>query len=159
MKGYTLTELIICLAIIGALAALSAPAANRFVQKQRVTSATHQVLSLMYLARSEALTRGPVMLCDGLRDCEAFSTTNRLTLHTVTPDGSHQDPFTTLTLPDGVTLRWRRFRGVSLIFQRDGRTHYQNGHFFVCNAFAARKIIMSWSSHARVERVEPDKSC
>ncbi|MEE4251595.1 MAG: GspH/FimT family pseudopilin [Alcanivoracaceae bacterium] len=159
MKGITLIELICVLAIISISTLIAAPAFDRLIQEQRVVQATNRIIGLMHLGRSEALSSGEVMLCDARQDCMAFDHTDVLTLFHTDGAQNPQKLLTHLQLPEGVSVRWRRFRGHALIFRHDGRAHYQNGHFFVCNSHVARKIIMSWSSHARIEKAQPDQEC
>jgi type IV fimbrial biogenesis protein FimT len=159
MKGLTLIELVCALAIISISTLVAAPAFNRMVQQQRVVQSTNRIIGLMQLARSEALSHGEVMLCDGRQGCSRFNHTDLLALYRTDGRQNPTNTFVQLQLPEGVSVRWRRFRGNALIFRYNGRTHYQNGHFFICNDHTARKIIMSWSSHARIEKAEPDQDC
>lgn len=159
MKGVTLIELICVLAILSISSLFAAPAFDRLIQEQRVVHSTNRIIGLMQLGRSEALTVGEVMLCDARLNCADFEHTDALALYHTDGAQNPEKPFTRLALAEGVSVRWRRFRGDALIFRPDGRTHYQNGHFFVCNRHAARKIIMSWSSHARIEKSVPDEHC
>jgi type IV fimbrial biogenesis protein FimT len=159
MKGVTLIELICVLAILSISSLIAAPAFDRLIQEQRVVHSTNRIIGLMQLGRSEALSVGEVMLCDARLDCAGFEHTDALALYRTDGAQNPGKPFTRLELPEGVSVRWRRFRGNALIFRYDGRAHYQNGHFFVCNRHAARKIIMSWSSHARIEKSAPDEDC
>ena len=159
MKGVTLIELVCVLAIISISTLIAAPAFDRLIQEQRVVHSTNRILGLMQLGRSEALNLGEVMLCDARRGCTKFEHTDVLALYRTDGAQNPQRPLTRLQLPAGVSVRWRRFRGNALIFRHDGRTHYQNGHFFVCNGYTARKIIMRWSSHSRIEKAAPDQEC
>lgn len=159
MRGITLIELICALAIISISSLIAAPAFDRMIQQQRVVHSTNRIIGLMQLGRSEALSIGEVMLCDARQDCNHFDNTDLLALYRTDNAQSPEQLLTRLKLPKGVSVRWRRFRGNALIFRADGRTHYQNGHFFICNSHTARKIIMSWSSHARIEKAEPDQEC
>jgi type IV fimbrial biogenesis protein FimT len=159
MKGVTLIELICALAIISISTLIAAPAFDRLIQEQRVVQSTNRIIGLMRLGRSEALSYGEIMLCDARQSCLRFDHTDQLGLYRTDGAQNPQQSVTHLQLPDGVSIRWRRFRGNALIFRYDGRAHYQNGHFFVCNRHTARKIIMSWSSHARIEKAEPDQDC
>lgn len=159
MKGITLIELVCALAIISISTLIAAPSFERIIQQQRVVQSTNRIIGLMQLARSEALSSGEVMLCDARQDCLSFNHTDLLALYYTDGRQNPKKSFTQLQLPKGVSVRWRRFRGNALIFHYNGRAHYQNGHFFICNSHTARKIIMSWSSHARIEKAEPDQDC
>ena len=55
--GFTLTEILIGLSVIGILAALSAPSFNTLIQNYRVTSSADYLYEFLQQARSEAIKR------------------------------------------------------------------------------------------------------
>lgn len=55
--GFTLIELVVAIAIMGILMTLAAPAMQRVVAKQRLRSASFNLVGDLTLARSEALKR------------------------------------------------------------------------------------------------------
>jgi type IV fimbrial biogenesis protein FimT len=57
MRGFTLTELMIVVAVFAVLTGLALPSYNQFVRNQRVKSASFEVFSSLVQARSEAITR------------------------------------------------------------------------------------------------------
>ena len=61
LTGFTLTELIVVVAIIGALAALTTPAFSPFIEKRRLIGATELVYSQMTFARNESVKRAKPM--------------------------------------------------------------------------------------------------
>lgn len=161
MKGVTLPELIISLAIISLLAVVGSPSIQRNLDRARVISATNNILGLIHLARSTSLSNRQVYLCDGHYHCDAFRKTNTLQLlhPRANKDGtSDLDVFQELTLPAKTHVQWKRFRGNALLFHTDGRTHFQNGHFLICGETAARKIVMNWAGRPRVETT-PLENC
>lgn len=56
-RGFTLTELMIVLAVAAVLVAAALPSYNDFVRNQRVKTASFDVFSSLIYARSEAVTR------------------------------------------------------------------------------------------------------
>jgi type IV fimbrial biogenesis protein FimT len=158
MRGLTLPELLIGLALTLTTLGMVAPAVHATMERQKVRSATMAVMGLLTLARSEALTYSETHLCDANHACERFQQTQKLMVIRGAP-APHQQPLAELTLPAGVSLRWVRFRGQSLRFHRDGRSHYQNGSFIICNRHSARRIVMNWAGRPRVEPYQPDEHC
>jgi type IV fimbrial biogenesis protein FimT len=56
-RGFTLTELMIVVAVFAVLVMAALPSYNQFVRNQRVKTASFEVFSSLVLARSEAITR------------------------------------------------------------------------------------------------------
>jgi type IV fimbrial biogenesis protein FimT len=157
-NGFTIIELMVVVAIIASVSLTAAPALQQFIQSQRVIHSTNNVISLIYQGKSEAIVNGRVSLCDANYSCERFDQTQQLILVRHHPDGTDEIIHQT-TLPPDITLRWSRFRGTALTFHRGGIAYYQNGHFMICNGYAARKIIMNWAGRPRVEKSTPDADC
>lgn len=57
VSGFTLTELLVVLAVAGILAMMAVPSFNSLVQSQRVKNAGFELYSSLALARSEAIKR------------------------------------------------------------------------------------------------------
>ncbi|BAU47705.1 general secretion pathway protein H [Sulfurifustis variabilis] len=58
MAGFNLVELMATLVVIGVLLGVGLPAINRFVESNRLTSATNNLISDLSVARTEAVKRG-----------------------------------------------------------------------------------------------------
>ncbi len=62
--GFTMIELMVTLAILGIMLALTAPSFQTLVKNNLIAAETNRLVSDMQFARSEALKRGgPVILC------------------------------------------------------------------------------------------------
>ncbi|GHU28286.1 hypothetical protein AGMMS50256_10130 [Betaproteobacteria bacterium] len=75
-RGFSLTELMIVLAIMGVLLALAAPSFSRWISNAKIRTAAEAVLSGLQLARTEALNRNAIMrfqLTTTVDDSCAFS--------------------------------------------------------------------------------------
>ena len=57
-NGFTLVELMVAVAVLTILITLGVPAFTEFVQNNRTTSQINEMISVLTLARSEALERG-----------------------------------------------------------------------------------------------------
>ncbi len=63
-RGFTLTELLITIAVAAVLAAIGAPAMGVFLKNNRLRNTSFEVLASLNYARSEAVTRKrPVVIC------------------------------------------------------------------------------------------------
>ena len=60
--GFTLIELMITLAVLGTLIALAAPSFVTFINTNRVTGATNDLIASFHLARTEAIKRNRAVL-------------------------------------------------------------------------------------------------
>ena len=57
-RGFTLTELVVVIAILGVMAAFAAPSMSRMMQTQKVRSTSYDLFADLTYARSEAISRG-----------------------------------------------------------------------------------------------------
>lgn len=64
VAGFSLTELLVSVGILGVLAAFTLPSLGGFVGQNRITATTNEFVYSLQLARSEAIKRiAPVVLC------------------------------------------------------------------------------------------------
>lgn len=64
MRGFTLVELMIAVAIIAVLAGFMAPSVSTYMRRSRGKAAASKVAGVFRWARSQAMTRGQVILVD-----------------------------------------------------------------------------------------------
>lgn len=60
IRGFTLTELMVVIAIASLVMAFGVPALTPFIQNGRITTVTNDLISAMHVARSEAIRMGAV---------------------------------------------------------------------------------------------------
>jgi type IV fimbrial biogenesis protein FimT len=58
LRGFTIIELMVTVAVIAVLAAIAAPSFNPLIERWRVRQITEELQSTLYFARSEAIKRG-----------------------------------------------------------------------------------------------------
>ncbi|TDJ38625.1 MAG: prepilin-type N-terminal cleavage/methylation domain-containing protein [Gammaproteobacteria bacterium] len=166
--GFSLTELLVSLAILAGLASLAGPGMVRLVQQERSTAALNQLLGAVHLARSSAITRGAIVTLCPSANGQTCAGRNRwhegaIVFSDEDRDG-RRDPDDALLralpgFPDSSRVYWRSFRNKSYL-QINGRgmTNWQNGHFLYCPANGdprlARQLILN--AQARVRKA-PDR--
>ena len=73
-KGFTLVELLMCLAVLGVMASFAIPSWQRLQERSRVEATRDQLMNDLQTARVRALQRGETLQLTHLRDC-TWSTT------------------------------------------------------------------------------------
>jgi Tfp pilus assembly protein FimT len=155
-NGVTLPELLITTAILMILAGLTMPAMTRFLDEQASVARANTVVGLLREARASAAARGPVMVCAANSDCRHFDGPHKglKLVHDRNNNRRHDSDESVLKrvqLAENESIQWRSFRMKPwLRFSHRGVAWYQNGHFLVCHAGAARKVIISTQGRARV---------
>jgi type IV fimbrial biogenesis protein FimT len=108
-RGFTLTELMICLAIVAVLAALGVPSFRRQIAAAAVTAAVNQTMGALQLARGTALATGSsATLCLTPDGAHCGFGAREWMLFTNTPGGSGSQR----EAGEPLLRRWRLPRGV-----------------------------------------------
>lgn len=152
VRGLTLPELLVALLILATCWYGSAVIWCQFLPTQQVIAASNAIQGAMHLARSEASTGGAIALC-AQADCKRFDVSAELLL--LRPG---QPPVTQIALPGGTSVSWHSFQAKpELLFHRDGRLHYQNGHLLVCHPRGqSRRLVLNRTGRARIEQHDSD---
>ena len=113
VSGFTLTELLVVLAVAGILATMAVPSFKSLIQSQRVKNAGFELYSSLALARNEAIKRNS--------DVTIATTTN-----------ANGEPGWDITASDGTVIRNQDFikdiaigitglPGTDVVYHRNGR--------------------------------------
>ncbi len=75
-RGFTLLELLVCLCLLGVLAAFAAPSWLRFQESARVEATRDQLMNDLQNARLRALQLGQALELSRLNDCDWATSAN-----------------------------------------------------------------------------------
>ena len=140
LRGFTLIELMVTLVVGGILAVIAVPAMTTFVESNRLTTTTNDLIIAINAGRSEAIKRGvPVILCKSSSGtgCSTTGTWQAGWVLFVDVDGSggwttndvmlrsHEAVPTTLTITAAAN---------SIVFKSLGTISAGAGDYTICNA-------------------------
>lgn len=124
-RGFTITELMITVTVLGILSAFALPSLTNFVRDQRVKTATSDVYASVIYARSEAIKRNEnVALCASTTGTSCSSSTNWATGWVVFVDADGDGlpgPATNILKRQGALDVTLTGTGTNMSYQRDGR--------------------------------------
>jgi type IV fimbrial biogenesis protein FimT len=163
MKGFTLTDLLLGLAIIATTTGLAIPSFKNFIHNQQIISSTNQMVGQIQMTRTMALESGfPMTLCATINGIKCIRDWKKS--HMVFHDANNNltrdiderliylfDPFAEET-----TLTWRAFQNKrQLVYSPSGSTAAQNGTFRICSKIEPKfnkAIIINYSGRPRLSK-------
>jgi len=113
VSGFTLTELLVVLAVAGILATMAVPSFKSLVQSQRVKNASFELYAALSLARNEAIKRNSDVTLTGTANAE-----NEVSWVITAADGTvirRQDYIL------DVKMDVNNLTGMGLVYRRNGR--------------------------------------
>ncbi|TQV71201.1 prepilin-type N-terminal cleavage/methylation domain-containing protein [Exilibacterium tricleocarpae] len=140
LRGFTLLELLLALAIIAILVSSATPALTHLYRSVQADMARHRLNALLNFSRYTALAhRKTVALCPASDDlaCGEDWTNGIVVFVDTDEDGERDDDEEVLrvspTFESRSKLTWRAFRGKPYLqFTSSGVTRTQNGRFSYC---------------------------
>ncbi len=174
-SGFTLTELMVTLVIVGIIAVVGGPSIKTFMQNSELVSSSNELVSALHVARSEAIKlNSRVTICessngtscaatgnwedgwivfvdaDGLLDgtgaaCTATGTDCLLRVH----EGS-DDAALTITGLDSNSAAISSFTFTSRGLPKASNGASQSGTFSVCNPSGSRAVVLGLSGRVRI---------
>lgn len=140
--GFTLTELLITIALLAIIAQIALPAWQEFIAKNRSQALMHSIEHAVHHARSIAVTqRHKTELCGSLDQdsCHSDWSQGWLIREPPASPASRTAPLQINALDDlSLKLQWAGFQQ-RIVFNSSGLSSASNGRFFVC-----RKQQIDW---------------
>ena len=160
-SGYSLTELLVILAIIALLTVTAYPSINGMLERQATTTAINRMIAAINLSRHTAMQYGAtVTLCALKKNGKCGSAwSGELTVFldrngNAKKETSEQTVRVVPPLTSGASIKWRVFGNRQYLQMTTlGLTNYQNGNFVACPASGnqrwARQIVINIQGRVR----------
>lgn len=169
--GFTLIELIITVTIAAIVMAIGIPSFRETINRNRLTTATNELVGALNLSRSEAIKRGVrVTLCPSSgADCETVGYEKGWIVFNDLNNNAKLDTGETVIrvfgkLADGITLTGNSNVDTYISYTGDGVSRLNSGAFqagtlTICKDGKARKIVLSSPGRLRTESSPTDFTC
>ncbi|WP_082746473.1 MULTISPECIES: GspH/FimT family pseudopilin [Stenotrophomonas] len=169
-KGFTLVQMLVCVAVIGILAAISTPYLPHVLQRQRALTTQHALVGHLHLARNSAIwQRKNTVLCPSTngRECAGNTDWGSGWLVFIDANGNgrpdhHADIIRTTLHPAHTSLRIHSGAGRSNIrYLPDGRSAGSNTTISICNDTDILLMQVVVNNAGRVRNAHPraDQPC
>lgn len=162
--GFTLIELIACVAIAGLLFGYAIPGISHLVRSHEATTAINWMVGNVVFARHSAIVSNTlVTLCPSRDGTRCGGKWHEGTLVFTDMNGDREvdgddKVLRRLDFPvDGATIKWRSFGNRQYLqMRRSGFTNYQNGNFVYCPADGdlryARQLVINVQGRGRTSK-------
>lgn len=165
--GFTLSELLVTLAMLGILLGIAIPKFATIIERNRQNGLVYQLQGTLHHARTHAITtRQSVSICSGNSSCNDTQQWSGQLLSFRDPNRNGQidlgeDILLASSLPDDYSWYWSNFRSQShMSFKPDGTTHGLNGTFTLCHDDTPkRQIVINLTGRARLQTPPTNTAC
>ena len=147
LKGFTLFELLMVLAIVSTLVMLSQSDFFSLIERQKSQSTCSQLLSSLAFAKSEAVKRQTLVYICGLSKEQGCSSDWSQGYHIFYINQNRNSLIRTFSVPENMSINSRNQPMIT--FSPDGRS--SRATLFVKDKSSTQKIVIYDSGRARIE--------
>ncbi|WP_345293347.1 GspH/FimT family pseudopilin [Kangiella marina] len=153
VKGFTLPELLVSLAILSIVTAVATPSLSDMIEKNKVSTDVLTVKTLISTTRSKAITdKTYLVICGQIEDSSCNR--NWSTLSVLAKD-SKALIYRSKLSGNYASVTWSAFQNKkALTFAPTGFTHHQNGTLYLChesNDKLHRAVVVSKSGRTTIK--------